>query len=333
MINSRRHPALACKSFGVLLVVLAITSCGQRGGDSERPTPGGSVPKQVHHFDPLAVDGEGAMDQVRRFIAISPRTSGTDGAAAAAQHIADRLKALGLEPATDTFLDTTIAGEVLFRNVVAMIEGSGDGLIVIGSHYDTKAGIGDAFQGANDSGSSTGLLLELARVFKAGPKPPASIVLAFLDGEECVRRYGRRDGLHGSRRFAGLLSDAGRARRVRAVIILDMIGDRDLGVALPRNCTARLCSLVFDVARDQGVRSSFMLGKQAVLDDHVPFIEKGMPAVNLIDFQFGSAPGLNDYWHTTEDSIDKISAESLQSVGKVTVALVNRLLADDMPKE
>jgi glutaminyl-peptide cyclotransferase len=157
--------------------------------------------------------------------------------------------------------------------------------------------------------------------------PPFEIRLAFFDGEECRVEYGPRDGLHGSRRMARRAVDEGWARRVRAVIILDMVGDRDWTLTLPRNCTPQLLQLTFDAARDLGLRDRVRLARGAVLDDHVPFIEAGIPAVNLIDFEFGSAPGLNDLWHTPADSMDAISADSLANAGRLALRLLDLLAA------
>jgi glutaminyl-peptide cyclotransferase len=231
-----------------------------------------------------------------------------------------------IETEIDEFEDGPGDRRGIYRNVVGIIKGKTAGLIVLGSHYDTKAGISESFNGANDSGSSTGLLLELARVLSVGPKPECSIMLAFFDGEECVREYSENDGLHGSRRLARRLKEDGRAAAVLGVIVVDMIGDKRLNVELPRNSTPSLCSIVFSAAREEGARSAFRLSNSAVLDDHVPFLAAGMPAVDIIDFQYGSAPGLNDYWHTEHDTLDKISGESMQLVGRIVVRMINSLM-------
>lgn len=271
------------------------------------------------------VVGTRALEEVRSFVAQGPRDSGTPGAAKAAAYLRDRLLGMGLAPEIDEFTEVTPLGPLVFRNVHATVDGGGAGLIVLGSHYDTKRGMPAGFEGANDSGSSTGLLIELGRALIAGGWRGPDVLLAFLDGEECIARYGAGDGLHGSRRLARALKTQGRAPSVRAVIILDMIGDKDLTITLPRNCTSTLLSAVFEAAREEGVRSQFALAKGGVIDDHVPFLEQGMPALDIIDFEFGSAPGRNDYWHTAEDTMDKVSAESLETVGRVVVRLLERI--------
>ncbi len=276
-------------------------------------------------LDPAAFSGERAYAELERFLALGPRDAATPGAAAAANYLFERLRALGLSRVeTDAFADECPRGEALFRNVIGRIPGEGEGLVILGSHYDTKSGIPD-FQGANDSGSSTAALIELAGVLARGPKLPFETWVVFFDGEECMERYGPNDGLHGSRRMANALVQNGRAKSVKAMILLDMIGDRDLTVTIPRNTTPELASLVFQAAHAEGVRHMFSLYPYQIGDDHEPFLQAGMPAVNLIDFQYGSAPGRNDYWHTPGDAIDKISAESLDIVGRVVIRVLNKL--------
>jgi Zn-dependent M28 family amino/carboxypeptidase len=147
-----------------------------------------------------------------------------------------------------------------------------------------------------------------------------------VDGEECVNRYGATDGLHGSRRLAAQLAQGGNAARVRGVLIVDMVGDSNLTVRLPENGTPALMQAVLDAATAEGARRHFGLGLGAVLDDHVPFLDAGLPAVDIIDFEYGSAPGLNDYWHTAADTVDKLSADSLRIAGRVVARAVNVLL-------
>lgn len=295
----------------VILLGLSLSGCGQ----SEQPVS--AVQKPV-----LQVDGEKALQRVADFISVVPRHSGSEGVARATEYLRHELAALGLEAEIDEFTDATPAGEIVFRNVTAEIPGKGENWIVIGSHYDAKAGISETFAGANDSGSSTGLLLELAEILASGPKLDVNLLLAFFDGEECIAEYGMNDGLHGSTRLASKLTDSGRSERVKAVIVIDMIGDRDLDVLVAGNSTPALASRVFKAARVVDKREYFSLGRAAFIDDHAPFLKAGMPSVLLIDFTFGSKPGRNDYWHTPEDTLDKLSAKSLETVGNVVLAFI-----------
>lgn len=293
------------------------------GGCSPRAA---TAPAPARAPDPAGFSGERALDSVRSFLAVGPRAANTPGAARAAEYLRARLGEAGVAAAVDRFEDAIRDGTGVFYNVTARIPGSSGRTVVIGCHFDTKTGLGEPFDGANDSGSGVGVLLELARVLKAAGGARDEVVLAFLDGEESVREYSARDGLHGSRRLARALTAPGAgATNVRAVIILDMIGDRDLTVTIPANSTPYLASKVFEAARQEGVRDRFSLLRMEMIDDHEPFFNAGLPAIDLIDFQYGSAPGKNDYWHTSADTIDKLSAASLQAVGRVVIRVLNSL--------
>lgn len=299
-------------------------------GCRKRSTPPATTDRSPAFPSPTSFDGGRAREEVAALIGLGPRVSGTAGAEHAANHLTARLDALGVAVNVDSFRDRTPEGERTFRNVIGVLPASRHdaGIVVLVSHYDTKAGIGESFVGANDSGSSSGVLLALAAALAPRPERPLEIRLAFVDGEESLRRYGPTDGLHGSRRLAKRLVEAGEAHRVRAVIVLDMIGDRDLTVTIPPDSTPRLTQLVMDAARREGIRFRFALSRNRILDDHVPFLDAGMPAIDLIDFEYGSEPGLNDYWHTTSDTLDKLSAESLGMVGRVVLRSLDALAQD-----
>jgi len=279
---------------------------------------------------PASVDidvlsGQQAFDYVGQMVAITPRHSGSPGVEQAARFIRDTIAPFTDSSTIERFQDQSPDGLLTFHNVIAVRRGTGSETVILGSHFDTKSGISDTFQGANDSGSSTGLLIELARVLHQHPRLPFNVVFAFFDGEECIQEYGPQDGLHGSRHYVRQLEDSGALSAVRAVIVLDMIGDKDLTVTIPRNTSRALTALAFEAARAEGVRGRFRLADSAILDDHVPFHEKGIPTLNLIDFEYGTAPGLNDLWHTEYDNLENISAESLQTVGRVTLRILNAL--------
>lgn len=291
---------------------------------------------KVAVFTPMAaggLDADNALAEARALVALGTRDAGTPGARRAAGHLLARLQAVGVQATLDAFTDATPAGPMTFWNVMGVIPAAGRQAakapwIFLGSHFDTKSGLGAGFEGANDSASSSGLLLELARVLQAAGPLPVNIGIAFFDGEECRQSYTAHDGLHGSVHAAQALCLNRRVDQVRAVIILDMIGDRDLTVTLPRNCTSDLVSRVFRAAAAENVRDKFTLMAGAMLDDHQPFMEVGIPAIDLIDFEYGSAPGMNDYWHTTRDSLDKLSAQSLGIVGRVVIRVLNDLMLE-----
>jgi len=297
-----------------------------------RPAP----PPQAMDFNPVAPDAlvaANALAEARALVALGPRVAGTPGARRAAGHLLARLQAAKVQSTLDAFTDETPSGQMTFWNVMGVIPAAGRRAdkapwIFLGSHFDTKSGLGNGFEGANDSASSSGLLLELARVLQAAGPLPVNIGIAFFDGEECRRSYAARDGLHGSVHAVQALCLNRRADQVRAAIILDMIGDRDLTITIPRNSTSDLTSRVFRAAAAEKVRDKFALMAGSLLDDHQPFLEAGMPAIDIIDFEYGSAPGRNDYWHTPHDTLDKLSAASLGIVGRVVIRVLNDLMTE-----
>lgn len=266
----------------------------------------------------------GAKAKVEELCALGPRDSGTDGAARAADWISRELVDAGLRPEVDVFEERVAeGGGVVFRNVVATLPGTSRKHILLMSHYDTKAGVAVDFTGANDGGSSTALLLALARWYRENPPDGATVTFAFLDGEECRAAYGPRDGLHGSRRLAAQMKTA--RARLDAVILLDMVGDADLLLTLPANTDRRLAAIAAQAAGRLGIGDRIARRPYDMTDDHQPFLELGFPAIDLIDFEYGSGPALNDYWHTPEDTPDKISDATLDLVGALVIEMVRRL--------
>ncbi|RKX45956.1 MAG: hypothetical protein DRP64_03910 [Verrucomicrobia bacterium] len=299
----------------------------------------GCQPEENIELPPF--DGERAFAEVAALVEISPRDAGTPGGRKAAEHLFQRLEHFGVAAEIETFKDQTPEGEKTFHNVIGRIPGKTDRWIILGSHFDTMPGI-DNFQGANDSGSSTGVLLETARML-AGTAPHSTgsgqalrqgsgqaeigIIFAFFDGEEGIAHYIPGDGLHGSRHMAESLVQSGETRNIKAMVLLDMVGDKDLHFTLPANSSRTLVKEVLDAAHATGHRNRFSLARNmAITDDHVPFLEIGIPAIDLIDFRFGSEPGLNDYWHTSADNMESISAESLGITGEITLQLLKQLV-------
>ena len=266
--------------------------------------------------------GSNALARVAQLAALGPRDAGTPGAARAADWIEDELRTAGLEVVRDTFEDDTPAGLRTFHNVLGRLPGKHNGRLLLLSHFDTKAGIAPDFIGANDGGSSTGLLLALAEWLARQPRC-LGIDFALLDGEECLYSYQENDGLHGSRRLARQMRQQGAP--LRAVILLDMIGDQDLRFTVPRNSSPALKLLLLDAAAVQGCRDRVVLLDHEMLDDHQPFLDHGFPSIDLIDFHYGTRPGSNDIWHTPGDTLDKLSADSLQMAGAVTLEMLRRI--------
>jgi Zn-dependent M28 family amino/carboxypeptidase len=291
-----------------LLLLLLLTACQPEASDP----PAG------------AFDGNKAYAEVEALVAISPRDAGTPQGRKAAEHLHQRLIHFGINTEIDTFIDQTPDGEKTMHNVVGRLPGKNGRWIILGSHFDTMPGIAD-FQGANDSGSSTGVLLELARML-SGSAPETGIIFAFFDGEEGIAHYIPGDGLHGSRHMAAGLLQRGEHKSIDAMILLDMVGDRDLHFVLPANSSRSLAGELLKAAHATGYREYFSLSSSFfVTDDHVPFMQIGIPAIDIIDFKYGSAPGKNDYWHTDKDNMDHIAAESLTITGTVVLEMIRNM--------
>lgn len=302
--------------FSLLLSAALLAGCG------DTPAPEAKAARAPLAF--TAAQASNALAHVAAFVTrCTPRDAGTPGAERAAVWLHDRLQAQGIEAALDRFTDPTPRGPRPFINVLATIPGTGDEWVVLLSHFDTMSGIGPGFQGANDGGSSTGLLLELAVALRAAAPLKFNILCGFMDGEECMLAYSDRDGFHGSKRLAQAMKS--QRRKVKAVILMDMVGDRDLKLTVPRNGAAALRVLALEAAEATGDRAKIGLFDGVIYDDHQAFLDLGYPAVDLIDFYYGSRPGENDYWHTPEDTLDKLSADSLQVTGRIVMEMLNRL--------
>lgn len=265
------------------------------------------------------VDGGKALNYVREFVQIGPRVSDTEGARRAARYLRDRARELGWEVSVDTWSEDTDNGRMTFRNVHAVLPGRGEDFVLLGSHYDTKH-LPDVpeFVGANDSGSSTGLLLAMMEALAENP-PRHTVECVFFDGEESRVRYTPGDGLHGSRRHVRQLIKDNRLEHCRDLLLMDMVGDRDLTITFPPSSSSKLVGAAFEIAERQGVRQHFGYLRQGdILDDHIPFAERGVRVINFIDFEFGPN---NSHWHSKHDTPDKLSAESLEIVGNVVLEL------------
>ena len=291
-------------------------------GCGEKPSSETSVSGAPLTF--TAAQASNALAHVMAFVTdCTPRDAGTPGAERAAAWLHARLTAQGIDATLDRFSDPTPRGPKPFVNVLATIPGSSDEWIILLSHFDTMSGIGESFQGANDGGSYTGLLLELATLLQTAPHKKYNILCAFLDGEECMLGYSDRDGFHGSKRLAKALKQ--QKKKIKAVLLMDMVGDRDLKITVPRNGTADLRVLALEAAEATGNRAKIGLFDGIIYDDHQAFLDLGFPAIDLIDFYYGSRSGENDYWHTTKDTLDKLSADSLLATGQIVIEMINRL--------
>ncbi len=252
----------------------------------------------------------------------TPRDAGTARGHFAANHLRNAALLQGANARIETFTAPTPVGMREFHNVVAEWEVCPTGKwVVVVSHYDTKPFV--KCPGANDGASTCGILIGMAQAASKCRNLPGNLMLMWLDGEECMFAYGPSDGLWGSKEAAMRLKTSG--RDIKSVICLDMLGDANLKISLPRNTNAELRRLAIDCARRTGHEGLVTEMRESVKDDHLPFRSLGFSAVDLIDFDYGSAPGLNDYWHTSRDTIDKISTSSLLIAGEIACEMVNAL--------
>jgi Iap family predicted aminopeptidase len=267
------------------------------------------------------LSGEKAMEYVRAQVALGPRPPGSPQSQKCRDFIEGQVRGFGYRVEDDAFDAQTPYGPIKMHNLIAR-RGSGEReAIVLATHYDTKLMEGKTFVGANDGGSSTGLVMELARVL-AGSKDPLDYWFLFLDGEEAFVEWSTFDSTYGSRHLAKRWEKEGVAPRIRALILLDMIGDKDLDIWYETNSTTRLMDLVWDTAAQIGLQSILSHSRAPVADDHLPFLDVGVPCVDIIDLNYG--PG-NSYHHTPEDTLDKISPQSMEKVGRVVLAMLPAL--------
>ena len=258
--------------------------------------------------------GEKALAHVQRLVDLGPHPAGSDAIEKARDYIEEQLRHSGWHVTRQAFTDDTPRGKMHFANLIARFAGDANTAspsFLLCSHYDTKLFDAIRFVGANDGGSSTGLLLELARVIGRHPNVARKVELVFFDGEEAFENFSDTDGLYGSRYFAKQLQ-SGEAKQFRGGMLFDMVGDRSLGITLPADSPAAMARDVFAAAEALKVRNYFSYLDRDLIDDHAPLNAIGVATIDVIDFDYPS-------WHTAGDTMDKISAQSLQIVGSVAL--------------
>jgi len=264
-------------------------------------------------------DGARAFEDVRKLVLIGPRPSGSPRIEDARKYIETQLAGAGLEVRRQAFEADTPVGPIQMANLVATLPGERPGRLVIAGHYDTKRFEDFDFVGANDAGSSTAFLIELARALE-GRKNPYTIELLFLDGEEAVVDWIGDDHTYGSRHYVEAAEADGSLATLKALVLVDMIADRDLAMHREGNSTRWLTDIVWESARTLGYERHFLPSTTYIEDDHIPFLEAGVPAVDLIDLEYPA-------WHTRGDTMDKIDAKSLQIVGDVMLDALPKIEA------
>jgi glutaminyl-peptide cyclotransferase len=258
--------------------------------------------------------GGKALAHVQHLVDLGPHPGGSEAIEKARDYIEQQLRIFGWQVTRQAFTDDTPRGKIHFVNLIARFSGDTNKQspsFLLCSHYDTKLFDTIRFVGANDGGSSTGLLLELARVLGQHASVASNFELVFFDGEEAYENFSDTDGLYGSRYFSKQLRSEG-AKQFRGGILFDMVGDRSLDITLPANSPATMARDVFAAAEALKLRGYFSYLDRDLIDDQVPLSAIGIPTIDIIDFDY-------PWWHTADDTMDKISAQSLQIVGSVAL--------------
>jgi Zn-dependent M28 family amino/carboxypeptidase len=275
-----------------------------------------AAPAQQHF------NGAKALEYARQFVAIGPRWPTSQGHDKAEQFLRSQLQHDQLEE--DTFTADTPIGPVAMRNFIVRFPGKKNGVIVLGTHYETNYPLKNInFVGANDGGSTTGLLLAIADQLRGKTLDGYSVWLVFFDGEEAIQSWSRSDSTYGSRHLAVKWAKDGTLGRIKAFMLADMIGDKDLDIQRESQSTDWLVALVKQAAHKFGYDRYFFQTDEPVEDDHLPFVERGVPSIDVIDLDYGPN---NSYHHTAQDTMDKISARSLTIDGDVfleTIRLID----------
>jgi glutaminyl-peptide cyclotransferase len=272
---------------------------------------------------PAHFDGARALEYTRQFASIGPRWVGGNGHRQAEDFLRKQFSKDQLQD--DSFVATTPEGAMPMHNLIVRFPGKKNGVIVLATHYETNYPLRNVnFVGANDGAATTGLLLELANHFSNHTLDGYSVWLVFFDGEEAFQSWSRTDSTYGSRHLAAKWQNDGTLKRIKGFLLADMLGDKDLDIDRDTNSTPWLLDLVKEAATHAGYQSHFFARENTVDDDHIPFVLRGVPCVDIIDIDYGPN---NSYHHTVQDSMDKLSSKSLTIAGDTileTIRLLNQ---------
>lgn len=262
---------------------------------------------------PAAVqfDSGNAWEHLRQLVSLGPRPAGSPAIEQSRKYIREQLSRSGVTITEQAWEDQTPTGPVKMVNLLATIPGASKDRLVISGHYDTKQVREFRFVGANDGGSSAAFLIELARVLKAR-RNPMTIELLFLDGEEAVLEWQGNDHTYGSRHYVEMAKRDGSLATLKAMVLVDMIADRDLRIKRDDNSTGWLTDIVWQAARRQKLTDYFSDERTRIEDDHLPFLQAAVPSVDIIDLEYPA-------WHTAKDTIEAVSARSMQVVGDALI--------------
>lgn len=310
----------------VLCLSLSLAACAQpTAKETPQPAPSTAAeqPEPVAPSDPgpePQFNAGRAMQYLHKVVAFGPRAIGSENHKKLEAYILSQLKGDNVEE--DAFVADTPAGKLPVRNIIAKFPGNRDGIIVVAGHYDTNYPLTKiGYVGANDGGSTTALLLELANQLR-GKRNGYSVWLVWTDGEEAVKQWSSSDSLYGTRHLADKWQKDGTLGKIKAFLLTDMIGDADLNIERDANSALWLEKLVYQAAAGLGYQSHFFARTLAVLDDHLPFVQHGVPCVDLIDMDYGYG---DSYHHTAQDTLDKVSGKSIEIVGQVVLRTIQML--------
>ena len=279
---------------------------------SEPPAPTPDTP------DAPRINAARAMQYTKEVTAFGARPIGSGNHKKLEDYIVAHLK--GDQVEDDTFTADTVEGKFPVRNIIAKYPGNKDGIIVIAGHYDTVYSLRNTkFVGANDGGSSTAILLEIANQLRGKRRDGYSVWLLWTDAEEAVRQWSDTDSLYGTKHLAAKWQQDGTIKKIRAFLLADMIGDADLNIERETNSTPWLEDLVYQAATKLGYQSHFYTRSLEIEDDHLPFVKVGVPCADIIDLDYGYN---NVFHHSVEDTMDKLSPKSLQIAGDVILQTV-----------
>jgi glutaminyl-peptide cyclotransferase len=266
-------------------------------------------------------NAERAMQYVKEIVALGPRPIGSANHKKLEDYITSHLKGDVVED--DAFTADTVEGKFPVRNIIAKFPGTKDGVIVIASHYDTNYPLRNtSFIGANDGAATSALLLEVANQLRGKKRDGYSVWLLWTDAEEAMKTWSDTDSVYGTRHLAQKWKQDGTARQIKAFLLADMIGDADLDIDRDTHSTPWLESVVYEAATRAGYQSHFFARTNTIEDDHLPFMNIGVPCADIIDINYGYN---NVFHHTVQDTVDKLSTKSLDISGTVILETVRIL--------
>ena len=262
-------------------------------------------------------DGKRAFAHVAKQVSFGPHPSGSTAIAQVQEYLFSELKSYGCTTESDSFGAGTPVGRLSMKNILVKIPGEKPGIILLGTHYDTL--LMDKFVGADDAGSSTAVMLELARLL-CPQKGAYAVWIAFFDGEEAMKHWSETDSRYGSRQMAAKFASSGDIKKIKVFLLADIVGGRTARFPRESSSTPALVDLFWDTAAKLGYSALFVNDSSSAQDDHDSFLKRGVPSVDIIgDFVN------NGYWHTPQDSLDKISAKTLAIVGHVFLESLKQL--------